>query len=184
MLVSKLVMKKLLSIFLFSIILLKIGGFVAILNIGREWVRESVIHKIKHHLSPEDIKCIIINESNQEKLKWEKQNKEFWFDGKLYDILSVEEKSDSKYYYCLSDEKEQNIISQIQNLTINLNSHLPLNNTSKNLISLILQPTILFESYSFNLKLHFNYIFTKLPPITSFYHSSHIFELINPPQSN
>lgn len=174
-------MKKLLVLFFLLLTFLKIGGFVAVLGIMREVVRKQVFQKIKNEVAIKDTKCIVGTTENLKKIKWEKENKEFWFDDELYDIIRIEEKQGKKYYYCLSDKNEQHIIATMDNLIIS-NNRSPINQTSKDLLVLIFQPAIISTYISVNLKTTISSIFTKYPPILSFYCSPFGLKISPPPE--
>ena len=71
-------MKKWFSALFLLLVLLKIGGFVAILSIQRELIREKVIRKIARHLENEELVCIVGTSQNLANMEWEKEGKEFW----------------------------------------------------------------------------------------------------------
>lgn len=174
-------MKKLLVLFLLLLTFLKIGGFVAILGISREVMRKQVFEKIKHKVNISETICIVETTENLKKITWEKENKEFWFDGELYDIVRIEEKNDIKNYYCITDKTEQKIITAMDNLIMSNNGS-PINQTSKDILTLIFQPTILYNNLTINLQLKITEIFTKFSPILSFYSSPDNFNLSPPPE--
>lgn len=174
-------MKKILVLFFFFLTFLKIGGFVAILGITREVIRKQVFQKIKNEIAITETKCIVGTTENIKKIIWEKENKEFWFDGELYDLIRVEEKQGVKHYYCLSDKNEQHIIATMDNLIISNNGS-PINQTSKDILVLIFQPAIIGTYQIVNLKITISSIFTKFPPILSFYSSPYCFQLSPPPE--
>ena len=74
-------LKALLSLILFSALLLKMGGFYAILSYERYEIRENVEHKIIKSLKKSELICIIANAENLSKIVWERPQKEFGFNG-------------------------------------------------------------------------------------------------------
>jgi hypothetical protein len=62
------------------------------------------------------------------------------------------------------------------------NNGFPINQTSKDILTLIFQPTILYNNLTINLQLKITEIFTKFSPILSFYSSPDNFNLSPPPE--
>lgn len=174
-------MKKTLVIFFLFLTFLKIGGFVAILGITREIIRKQVFQKIKDKVVVADTKCIVGTTENLKKIIWEKENKEFWFDGELYDLIRIEDKHGVKHYFCLSDKNEKQIIATMDNLIIG-NNHSPINQTSKDILVLIFQPAIIITYLTASFKVTVSDIFTKFPPILSFYNSPYSLKSSPPPK--
>ena len=177
-------MKRLFSIFLLSIIMLKIGGFIAILSIEREIIREQVILKISNNIVSEGLTCIIGSKQNLAKIIWERDGKEFWFNEKLYDVVKIETKNGLANYYCISDEEEQNLCAEIQYFAQSQSDTSPLNEASKDILILIFQQTILTTHSLLSLNtIVFNLPQLKFPPLLSLYISSYCSKILAPPQS-
>ncbi|CAH0995122.1 hypothetical protein EMA8858_01242 [Emticicia aquatica] len=176
-------MKKLFSLIFLSITLLKIGGFIAILSIEREIIREKALSKIANEIPSKDLTCIVANAQNQHKFEWEEDEKEFWFEGQLFDIVEIKVKNGIKSYYCIADKNEQLIIAKIEKLSAGFGSNSPINNSTKDFLLVLFQPTIVNSPYSPNFNIFFYSSLIKFDKKNSFYSSSHIFKLLEPPQS-
>jgi hypothetical protein len=171
-------MKKPLSVLLLFLVLLKIGGFVAILSVEREIVREAMFLKLSKSQIVSDLHCIIDNKN----ITWEEADREFWLDGKMYDIVKIEIKNGVKTYLCLADDSETDLAMVIQQLTQTDNS--PLSETTKGIISWIFQQIIAPEtSYprfgnfciSSKIKMNFRY---------DYYAFDYFFKIIKPPKTS
>ncbi|WP_435355126.1 hypothetical protein [Emticicia sp. SJ17W-69] len=177
-------MKKLFSFLLLSIILLKIGGFVAILGIERALIREEMIENISHHIISDKLTCIIGNEQNLTKIEWERDGEEFWFEGELFDVVKTENNNGIISYFCISDKEEASLCAKIEYLSQSLHENSPLNTASKDIIILIFQQIILPTYTLLNFE---NTIIclekTKFPAILNLYFSSYISQILVPPQS-
>jgi hypothetical protein len=57
--------------------------------------------------------CIVANAQNSPKIDWEKPQKEFSFEGHLYDVVSVEVHNGEQYYYCFDDQAEAQLVRKI-----------------------------------------------------------------------
>ena len=72
---------------------------------------------IEQFVDNDHLKLITISPENQQKLKWERVGKEFWYEGKLYDIVRSETKDGVTHYYCIGDTAETHLAYQyIENI--------------------------------------------------------------------
>jgi hypothetical protein len=175
-------MKKILSWTFLFIVALKIGGFHAILSVEKEMVRREMKEKIATSIDINSLVCIIGTPQNLSKIEWEESDKEFWFENALYDVVITKNQQGINYYYCLSDVNEKEVIAKIEGFTNSLNAQNPVSNTTKEVLTLILQPTLYnyFYQPDFN---NINYLVsTKFKSITSFYYYLLVIKLLEPPQ--
>lgn len=175
-------MKSLLSLFIFFTFFVKMGGYYAFLMVERENIREEIEHKIVQSIPKSALKCIIANPENTAKIEWRRSQKEFKFEGELYDIVSVEIHNGTTYYFCINDKAETALEVKIDNLLENQADHLPFSDHSKHFLTLLLEPITIHQiPYYF-----FNYFATeyksKFPQILINLSSSILFEREKPPQ--
>lgn len=175
-------MKIFLSLILFFALLLKIGGFYAILSHEKHEIREKVEQKLIKSLKKSELICIVANAENLSKITWERPTKEFRFEGNLYDIAYCETISGINYYYCLSDKDETKLELKFSKLLNNQTDNMPLGDNAKLILYLLAQPLIAQQNPSF----HFNYFSAKKPLIsnhlTIFHTSDFVSKLKHPPQ--
>ena len=175
-------LKALLSLILFSALLLKMGGFYAILSYERHEIRENVEHKIIKSLKKSELICIIANAENLSKIVWERPQKEFRFNGNLYDIAYLETISGINYYYCLTDKAETKLELKINKLFNNQTQNMPLGDNAKLILYLLVQPLIAHQNPSF----YFNYFSPEkasvFPNLIIFHASDFVSKLKQPPQ--
>lgn len=55
---------------------------------------------------------LIIDAKQESSFKWERENKEFWYNNKMYDLIRTEKHKNYTIYYCLKDEKETNLFHE------------------------------------------------------------------------
>jgi hypothetical protein len=174
--------KTFLSLTLFFALLLKMGGFYAILSFEREEIREKVEQKIIKSLKKSELICIVADDKNSYKIEWERPEKEFRFEGNLYDVVYSENTLGVTYYYCLSDKDETKLEAKIDKLLENQTEKSPFGNQSKLIINFLSEPLITHQNPIFN----FNYFIKKKPSIFSnliiFYPSDFVSKLKQPPQ--
>lgn len=96
-----------LLIFIYS----QVGFYIVIRNTLQSWKR-SVKEDIFREIGDEQLTIISFTE-NKSKIHWEDDDqKEFVFNGEMYDIVKVVEKHGSTYLYCLIDKQEKKLIAE------------------------------------------------------------------------
>jgi hypothetical protein len=130
------------------------GGFYAYLSYQQEEIRENVEQKIIKTLYKSDLDVIIANEENLAKITWEREGKEFKFEGELYDIVFTEIKSGTTYYYCFKDEDETILEVKINQFLKNQSDELPQNQHTKTILQFLLEPFTIHSNSDF----HFDYL--------------------------
>lgn len=175
-------MKSILSLFIFFTLLVKMGGYYAYLMIERENIREKIEREITQSIPKSALKCIIANPKNSAKIEWRRSEKEFKFEGELYDIVSVEIHNGTAYYFCVNDKTETLLEAKIDNLLEHQADHLPFSDHSKHFLTLLLEPITIHQiPYYF-----FNYFAAEyqsnFPQILIALSSSIVFEREQPPQ--
>ena len=93
--------------------------------------------------------CIIANPENLTKIEWERADKEFSFEGNLYDIVSIEVVSGITHYYCLNDQAETQLENKIAQLLNSQNESVPLNGNAKLLLCSLLEPLTTHKNPAF-----------------------------------
>jgi hypothetical protein len=176
------IVKTLLSLTLLVILLLKMGGFYAILSYERHEIREKVEQKLLNSIEKSDLICIVANDENLPKIKWERAEKEFSFEGNLYDVVYRENAVGVTHYYCLTDKNETKLEAKIDELLENQTEKSPFRNQSKLIISFLSEPLITHQNPTF----YFNHFVDKkssiLSNLTTFHPSDFVSKLKQPPQ--
>ena len=125
------------SLVIAVIIIYNSFGYLWFLLPAKLLIKEFVHRAIeKEEMDPSEFSLLIFNlhdlKSNKYDFEWEKLNKEFRFNGKMYDVEKSEIKGDSIYFKCYYDHKE-NILEEIMALyfynnkkdkTHNISNHL------------------------------------------------------------
>ena len=143
-------MKKVISIIFLSLLVLKLGAYFAFLSIEQEIIREEMTEKVASTLSNSELVQLKFSKENLEKIEWERAEKEFWFQGKMYDIVRSETKNGEQIFYCLSDEKETEIEAQIEKLGDDFTNNSPSRSTNFQLLNLLFQQFILPQKFNFS----------------------------------
>ncbi|MEO6130495.1 MAG: hypothetical protein ABIQ02_01515 [Saprospiraceae bacterium] len=105
---------------LFIIIANTIGG-ICLLYLHHYRIH-AYIETIIRDKSPEPLDVIIVPHDDSGEIIWLKSGLEFRFHGDLYDIVCMDTKNDTAFYYCINDQKEEKIINEFAN---NVNQPFP-----------------------------------------------------------
>jgi len=170
------------ALILFFALLLKMGGFYAILSYEKYEIREKVAQKLIKSLKKSELICIAANAKNLPRMRWEHLGKEFEFEGSLYDVAFFETISGINYYYCLKDNEETKLALKFNQLINNQTDDMPIGDNAKLILYLLAQPLFAQPNPSF----HFSYLPDKKPfiviPSLIFYASDFVSKLEQPPQ--
>jgi hypothetical protein len=158
------------------------GGYHAILSIEKEEIREKVEQQIIKSLKKSDLICIIANAENISKIEWERPEKEFSFEGDLYDVVYSESVCGITHYYCLRDIDETKLKRKIDILLENQTERLPVQSHSKLILNFLSEPSLTHQSPTFYFKYFINQNTSIFPDLIIFFTSNFVSKLKQPPQ--
>ncbi len=130
-------MKKIISIIFLSLLIMKIGGYFAFLTIQQNIFREEAKERILHHLSSNKLTALSFSDKQFKEIDWEEVDKEFYLNGTLYDVVNTKVEGKNHVIYCISDEKETEIYSEILQMSKAQKDELPLKNNMVSLLNLL-----------------------------------------------
>ena len=134
--------RKTLTYFLLAMLLMQSVGILFLFLYSRYSHKRDVRNFLTQNISMESIELIKLSISQtldaSENFK-RIENDEFILDRKLYDIFKEEIKSDTVYFYCLHDDKEEALFSKLGNYFHNnrINSQIPGINDLSQLINVL-----------------------------------------------
>ncbi|MAT89921.1 MAG: hypothetical protein CMC35_04440 [Flavobacteriaceae bacterium] len=108
-------MKQCIAVFLIASLILPVSGTFLWLKFQQQHVRKEVKHQLMANVHEDDLKLLAFSKEDSERLQW-KHDKEFEFQGVMYDIVSTTEKNDSLYYRVFPDKKETKLNRQLEKL--------------------------------------------------------------------
>ena len=115
--------------------------------------------------------------TNNKKIFWEEEGKEFFFKGDMYDLVKTKTVNGRIYFYCINDEKEKELINNYNTVTKNNSGT---DKKAKNTFENICSPYILMHLYIlFSIK---NSI-TKYPYTISNIETGNANAALKPPQA-
>ncbi|MDD5570254.1 MAG: hypothetical protein PHD97_03765 [Bacteroidales bacterium] len=112
-------MKRVISIILICGFAYSINGYYLNFKVEQFQIKENIKKEIQKHLNTYNKKLVVLKFSfnNLLKIKWIKKNKEFLYDGNMYDVVKSEVSADTIYYYCINDRKEKELITDFDKNT-------------------------------------------------------------------
>ncbi|NPD45594.1 MULTISPECIES: hypothetical protein [unclassified Lentimicrobium] len=158
-------MKKAFSILFLFVFLYNLVGYYIVFNMVQFQVKDEVKYLIKHFVPQEELVLISIENSKSYLLAWTKPNKEFRYQGQMFDIVEKQIKDNKIIYSCIHDFKESKLFENLDIHIKNYISHHPeQQNKTKNLLNIMAKlfffqrNTLLLESHSRIKKINTIYI--------------------------
>jgi hypothetical protein len=106
-------LKKTLSILLIFVLIYNLIGYYTVFKVLQYQVRDEVKQRIKHAVPDDELVLISISTVDDKSLVWTKPQKEFRYNGEMYDVVKLKIKEDSIVYYCIHDFKESKLFSEL-----------------------------------------------------------------------
>ena len=104
-------MRKYTSLIILVIFLFNIGGYYLWFSILQKGIQSEVRHEIGEGLKDENLALVIVPLNDQGGISWIEQGKEFSYKGEMYDVVRIEIKNQDKYFFCIKDIKEKQLIA-------------------------------------------------------------------------
>lgn len=130
-------MKKIVSIIFLSLLVMKIGGYFAFLTLQQNIFREEAKERILHLLPTNKQTKLSFSEKQFNEIEWKETDKEFYFNGTLYDIVNTKIEGENHVIYCISDEKETEIYAEILQMAKVQKDELPMKNNTVSFLNLL-----------------------------------------------
>ena len=162
---------------------MKIGGYFAFLTIQQLIFREEAREKILHHLPITKLTKLTFSDQEFQAIDWEDVDKEFYYEGSLYDVITIGFEQKNHIIFCMADENETEIYSELQQMSKVQNDEVPVKNTMISFLNLLnlkyTIPTIL--SFKSNVNIHHKKLF--IENLVSNYSSIPLFLFFPPPEA-
>ena len=105
--------------------------------------RKEYIRKLLYQSIDENTLTVIDYTSNNKKIFWEEEGKEFFFNRKMYDLVKTKLINGKTYFYCINDEKEKELIDNYNLVTKNNSGT---DKKAKNTFENVISPYILISA--------------------------------------
>lgn len=164
-------MKKVIPLILLAVFLINLEGTYLLFLFQQSKNLKDIRAEIRKNLKDEILTLIIVPNNKVSQIHWIRKNDEFIYDGKMFDIVRVKSTHNEKYFYCINDEKEKQLISDYQ-------KKCDQNNKSNTLLRQISNSTFFFTFFSLVITLPINTIcFSEY----DFGYKSMIIDILSPP---
>ncbi|NVN93848.1 MAG: hypothetical protein HXX18_01055 [Bacteroidetes bacterium] len=107
-------MKKYFSILLLNIILFHLGGYYIWYSVLQYASHREIKQEIRRGLKDKDLVLIEISDNNKSSVNWKENDKEFAFNGEMYDVVSIKKLKNKVQYYCINDHREEKLIAEFK----------------------------------------------------------------------
>lgn len=103
-------MQKFTSALLLSLMLLSTGGYYLVFRLCQLHIQEENEERILQTTDLGKLTLFITPGETDHEICWTRHNKEFSYRGEMYDVVKIRFQGQKKYYYCLNDSKEKQLI--------------------------------------------------------------------------
>jgi hypothetical protein len=107
---------RLFSLFLLCILVFGIGSYFPFLKIQQWSIKRDAFRRIEMGILQQNLKTVLLSPENSSRIHWEKENVEFEFEGKMYDVVSIDTLNGMVRYTCLNDVEEDDLFSRFTEL--------------------------------------------------------------------
>lgn len=91
-------------------------GFYLNYTLEQHSIRHAIKHRLKENLPISQLTLITITAGNYKQIRWIEKNKEFWYDGNMYDIVKIKKGNNATCYYCINDIREKKLMVNLDKL--------------------------------------------------------------------
>jgi hypothetical protein len=163
-------MRKFIPIILITIFFFDICGYQLLFNKIQHNIQREIKQKIRKELRDEDISIIVVPVNDESEINWINPQKEFSYKGEMYNVVNIKIENQKKYYYCIWDVKEKQLIANYNKTNNNKQNKERIKRISNILLffQVILITNIINSSYFHYfdnpLRLITNYLIIPSPP--------------------
>lgn len=101
----------------------------------KQVIKNKVATQILSRIHKEDLVLLKSTKNTSSHYRW-MNNKEFRYNGRMYDVVRIEHKKDTTYYWCWQDDEETTINQQIDHLVVVAFSGVPISDNTLYLVLL------------------------------------------------
>ncbi len=106
-------MKRFVAIISLSAYLTHLLGYLVVFHVVQQDIRQQMKLLIKEQVADKECVIIAVTRSEAGELQWEKEN-EFRYRGGLYDVVRTETRSDTTFYTCINDVREEQLFASLE----------------------------------------------------------------------
>lgn len=108
-------LKKALTIFTLLFTCIHICGIYPVFKLLQYEIQEDIEVRIERGVPEQELQIISISAENCTDIKWEREGKEFFYKGYMYDVVSVKKENGIIHYTCIGDKAETRLAAYLNN---------------------------------------------------------------------
>lgn len=145
------------------------GGYFVYFKLRQWYIQEEIEEELIKKMDESQLSLIIISLNDRSTIHWTRKNKEFSYNGMMYDIVKSKTVNQQRYLYCISDVKEKQLIDNFIKTNNRHNKKKLQNRINFNYFFELFRFSLhsFFQNYQYkkiNILFHSNYTSTPSPP--------------------
>jgi hypothetical protein len=88
------------------------AGYFLLFCLRQDITRREIRREIRMGLKEGQLTLITVTGNDESGISWIEPGREFRFRGEMYDVVKIRTENQAKYYYCIKDVKEKQLIAE------------------------------------------------------------------------
>jgi hypothetical protein len=140
-------MKKILSIILLLVFVYNIAGFFVIFKLQQYSAEKAMKTFIRKNMSNAGLEKVVVPNaeitSGSSDFRFQDDNEEFFYKGKLYDIVRTTNDGNSTVFYCINDKNEERVYAMFnEHIQQNTDQNVPIRSNTATLVKGMIKDAI------------------------------------------
>ena len=169
-------MKKLISIIAISVLLFNTIGSLIVFESTRYCIHKEIKNTITQSIPQNKLIAIIIDNNTKKDINFVDDN-EFLYKGKMYDVVKQQTNGDTIIYYCINDNKEEELFANLNKEVKNNMDTNPVKNKTKQILNKI-SISLFYEDIK---DTHSDISYNIIYPNDYIIYVNHFYDVITPP---
>jgi len=169
-------LKKLISIIAISVLLFNTIGNLIVFESTRYCIHKEIKNTITQSIPQNKLIAIIIDNKTKKDINFVDDN-EFLYKGKMYDVVRQQANGDTIIYYCINDNKEEELYANLNKEVKNNMDTNPVKNKTKQILNKITISLFYEDKNNTKPDISYNVIY----PIDYIVCVNHFYDVITPP---
>jgi len=106
-------LKRLVASLMVLVLFFGTAGYFFVFKAEQMGIRHAIKEELKRSIPRSQLHEIVLSVDEQEELEWEEEGKEFRYEGRMYDVVSVSSKGGKTHYYCIGDDEETTLFAKL-----------------------------------------------------------------------
>jgi hypothetical protein len=102
------------SFLLIIILLFNVCGYFILFDVLQEKNHRDIKARINQGIREKELTVIELNSINVSEIKWIEANKEFTWQGNMYDVVKFDIRNGTRCIYCINDTRERKLVREFE----------------------------------------------------------------------